>query len=220
MVFPMRPWTSLPRRLLYFLAAVFCLITSLYASLWMYDARFAVNYPVEIGFNRSRVTTFDSSSSCISVYNVEHGSPADQAGLLPGDEIVGVNGILLTSLDPFEYYWTHSAPGDPVDLTVRRPGQSQPVNLRAIFRATNPDKPNEGILLASVRYLARFFPAFFLLVGFGVLFLRIDDPYAWLLSLLFVCFTGQQASKNVNEGGQGRRIAIPKPQNFKIFPST
>jgi len=90
----------------------------------MYDVRFAVNYPVEIGFNRSRATTFDSSSSCISVYNVEHGSPADQAGLLPGDEIVGVNGILLISLDPFEYYWTHSSPGDPVDLTVRRPGQS------------------------------------------------------------------------------------------------
>jgi len=76
-----------------------------------------------------------------------------------------------------------------------------PVNLHAIFRATNPDKPNEGILLASVRYLARFFPAFFLLVGFGVLFLRIDDPYAWLLSLLFVCF-----------------IAIPNFQNFNIFP--
>ena len=64
------------------------------------------------------------------------------------------------------------------------------------------------------------FSRFFLLVGFGVLFLRIDDPYAWLLSLLFVCFTGQQASKSVNEGGQGGRIAIPKPQNFKIFPST
>ena len=59
----MRPWTFLPRPLLYFLAAVFCLITSLYASLWMYDVRFAVNYPVEIGFNRSRATTFDSSSS-------------------------------------------------------------------------------------------------------------------------------------------------------------
>ena len=68
----------------------------------MYDIRFAVSYPVEIGFDRSRATAFDSSSSCISVYNVEHA-----------------------------------------------------------FRATNPDKPNEGILLASVRYLARFFPLSF-----------------------------------------------------------
>jgi hypothetical protein len=68
----------------------------------MCDIRFAVSYPVEIGFDRSHATTFVSSSSCISVYNVEHA-----------------------------------------------------------FRATNPDKPNEGILLASVRYLARFFPLSF-----------------------------------------------------------
>ena len=81
----MRPWTSFPRPLLYFLAVVFCLVTSLYALLWMYDARQSTSYPVEIGFNRSRDTSFDPSSSCISVYNVEHDSPADHAGLLPGD---------------------------------------------------------------------------------------------------------------------------------------
>jgi sigma-B regulation protein RsbU (phosphoserine phosphatase) len=167
----------------------------------MYGVRHTVNHSVEIGFNRTRTTTFDFASSCISVDDVEHGSPAEQAGLRPGDEIIGVNGIQLTSVDPFEYFWTHSAPGDPVDLTVRRPGESQPVNLHAIFRATNPDKPSEGIVLSSVRYLTRFFPAFFLLVGFGVLFLRIDDPYAWLLSLLFACF-----------------IAIPGFENFNIFP--
>jgi phosphoserine phosphatase RsbU/P len=197
----MRPWTSFPRPLLYFLAVVFCLGTSLYALLWMYDARQSTSYPVEIGFNRSRDTSFDPSSSCISVYNVEHDSPADHAGLLRGDEIIGVNGIHLTSIDPFEYYWTHSAPGDPVDLTVRRPGQSQPVNLHAIFRSTNPEKPSEGFLLASARYLNRFFPAFFLLVGFAVLFLRIDDPHAWLLSVLFACF-----------------VAIPSFHNLRLFP--
>jgi sigma-B regulation protein RsbU (phosphoserine phosphatase) len=167
----------------------------------MYDARQSTSYPVEIGFNRSRDTSFDPSSSCISVYNVEHDSPADHAGLLPGDEIIGVNGVHLTSVDPFEYYWTHSAPGDPVDLTVRRPGQSQPVNLHAIFRSTNPEKPNEGFLVASARYLNRFFPAFFLLVGFAVLFLRIEDRHAWLLSVLFACF-----------------VAIPGFHNLRLFP--
>ena len=53
----------------------FCLVTSLYALLWMYDARQSTSYAVEIGFNRSRDTSFDPSSSCISVYNVEHDSP-------------------------------------------------------------------------------------------------------------------------------------------------
>jgi phosphoserine phosphatase RsbU/P len=197
----MRPWTSLPRPFLYFLALVFCLITSLYSFVWMYDARHPISHPVEIGFDRTRDTVFDPSCSCISVYDVEHGSPADKAGLLPGDKIIGLNGVDLTSYDPFDYFWRHSAPGDPVNLTVRRAGLSQPVVLHAIFRATNPDAPSEGILVASAHYLSRFFPAFFLLVGFAVLFLRIDDPYAWLLSVLFACF-----------------VAIPGFQNFSIFP--
>jgi phosphoserine phosphatase RsbU/P len=197
----MRPGTSLPHSFLYSLALIFCLVTSLYSFLWMYDVRRNVGHPVEIGFNVSRETTFNPSSSCISVYNVAPGSPAEQAGLRPGDEIIAVNGIHLTSLDPFDYYWTHSAPGDPVELSVRRPGESQPVTLHAVFRSIIQDKPSEGILLASARYLNNFFPAFFLLVGFAVLFLRIDDPYAWLLSLLFVSF-----------------IAVPSFQNINLFP--
>jgi phosphoserine phosphatase RsbU/P len=198
---PMRPWTSLPRPLLYFLAAVFCLSASLYALVWMYDVRRTVGHPVEIGFDRYRDTVFDPSCSCISVYDVEHGSPADHAGLLPGDQIIGVNGVDLISYDPFDYFWGRSVPGEPVDLTVRRAGQPQPVHLHAIFRATNPDKPSQGILVASAHYLSRFFPALFLLVGFAVLFLRIDDPYAWLLAALFAGF-----------------ISVPTFQNFTIYP--
>ena len=199
----MRPWTSLPRPLLYFVAVVFCLVTSLYSFVWMYDVRHPASHPVEIGFDRTRDTVFDPSCSCITVYDVERGSPADKAGLLPGDKIIGLNGVDLTSYDPFEYFWARSAPGDPVNLTVRRAGQSQPLNLHAIFRATNAGTPSEGILVVSAHYLNRFFPAFFLLVGFAVLFLRIDDPFAWLLSVLFACF-----------------IAIPGFQNLRLYPST
>ena len=196
----MRPWTSLPRPLLYFVAVVFCLVTSLYSFVWMYDVRHSPSHPVEIGFDRTRDTVFDPSCSCILVYDVERGSPADKAGLLAGDKIIGLNGVDLTSYDPFDYFWQHSAPGDPVDLTVRRADKPQPVHLHAIFRATNPSSPSEGIFVVSARYLNRFFPAFFLLVGFAVLFLRIDNPYAWLLTLLFASF-----------------IAIPNFDSFSIF---
>ncbi len=169
----------------------------------MYDVRHPISHPVEIGFDRTRDTVFEPSCSCISVYDVEQGSPAEKAGLLPGDEIISVNGVDLASYDPFEYFWAQSAPGDPVDLVVRRSGHPQSVQLHAIFRATSPNNPSEGVLVASAHYLTRFFPALFLLIGFAVLFLRIDDPYAWLLAALFAGF-----------------ITVPSFQNFRIYPTS
>ena len=39
------------------------------------------------------------------------------------------------------------------------------------------------------------------LVGFAFFFLRIDDPHAWLLSVLFACF-----------------VAIPSFHDLRLFP--
>ena len=61
------------------------------------------------------------------------------------------------------------------------------------------------------------FSRFFLLVGFGVLFLRIDDPYAWLLSPLFVCFTGQQASKMLTREVRAGGLLFPNLRISRSF---
>jgi hypothetical protein len=181
-------WTSLPRLLLLAAAVVFCAATTLYALSWMYDQRHPLPHPVEIGFNQSRDTFFDQRSKSIPVYNVTAGSPAEKAGLRGGDQITALNGHALTSYALFDKVWTRSRPGDAVEITVHRAGTGEPLTFRAIFRPVSADSVPEGAARASVREILNFYPIFFLLVGFAVLFLRLEDPHAWLVGLLFTGF--------------------------------
>ena len=183
----MRPWTSVPRPLLYFIAIVFCASTTLYSCLWMYDNRREA-HPVELGFNLGRDTVFNPDTECISVYNVAPGSPAERAGLRPGDAIIALNGEPLTSYRQFNQIWTYSSPGDHVKIAVQRAGQSAPLNLDGVFQSTRLSLPAEGFGRAAAKQILGLFPVLFLIVGFTVLFLRIEDPYAWLLALLFTSF--------------------------------
>jgi len=185
---PPRSWTSLPRPLLLALAVVFCAAATLYALVWMYDARHAGANPVEIGFNQSRTTFFDPVTSSIPIYNVKPGSPAEQAGLRANDQIVGINGHMLTSYSLFGKVWGRAQAGDPVDVIVRRAGESKPLTFRAIFRSVEAGSAAEGAARTSAREVLGFFPIFYVLVGFAVLFLRLEDIHAWLLALLFTGF--------------------------------
>ena len=118
------------------------------------------------------------------------GSPAEQAGLRAGDQIIALNGHKVTSYRMFDVLWSRSHPGDAVDVTVRRAGELLPVTCRALFRAVAPNEPAEGFARTSAEEILGFYPIFFLLVGFAVLFLRLDDGHAWLLALLFAAFVG------------------------------
>jgi sigma-B regulation protein RsbU (phosphoserine phosphatase) len=171
------------------LAVLLCAATTLFAFVWMYDARLPT-HPVEIGFNQNGDTFFDPVTACIRVFDVDPGSPAEQAGLRAGDHIFALNGSTLTSDKLFDKIWSQSKPGDRVDLTVSRVDAPQPVTLHAVFRAAGSNPAGEGAARASARQAISFFPIFFLLVGFSVLFLRLDDSNAWLLALLFACFVG------------------------------
>ncbi len=192
----MRPWTAVPRPLLYLVAVVFCAATTLYASAWMYDNR-RLSHPVELGFNLGRDTVFNPETQCISVYNVAPNSPAERAGLHPGDSIIGLNGQPVTSYKQFDDIWTRSSPGDHVKIAVARAGQPTPANLDGVFQATRLGLPAEGFARAAARQIIGLFPVLFLIVGFAVLFSRIEDPYAWLLALLFSCFIASPSFNNL-----------------------
>jgi sigma-B regulation protein RsbU (phosphoserine phosphatase) len=169
----------------------------------MYDAQHSALHPVGIGFNQSRPTFFDPVTASIPIYNVEHGGPAERAGLRAGDQITALNGRALTSYSAFDDLWSSAHPGDAVDITVRRPGVSQPQTFRTIFRSVEAGRAAKGVAQTSAREVLGFYPIFFLLVGFAVLFQRLDDPEAWLLALLFAGF--------VAVPGFNKQLALPSP---------
>ena len=196
-------WSSLPRPLLLALAIIFCAATTVYALAWMYDAQHSALHPVGIGFNQSRPTFFDPATASIPVYNVEPGGPAERGGLRAGDQITALNGRTLTSYSIFDKLWSRAHPGDTVDITVLRPGEPRPLTFHVMFRSVETGRAATGAAQTSAREVLGFYPIFFVLVGFGVLFLRLDDPKAWLLALLFAGF--------VAVPGFNKQLALPGP---------
>jgi sigma-B regulation protein RsbU (phosphoserine phosphatase) len=166
-----------------------------YGFIWMVSVRNAIPR-VELGFNYKANVAYDPQARSIYVHDVEKGSPAERAGLRAGDRIIGFNGQLLATSRPYDEAYARGKPGDPVALTVLRAGKPGPMVLHGVFRASTgiygaagPVSPIEGIARSSARQVTDLYPLPFLLVGFAVLFLRLRDPKAWLLALLFCAFT-------------------------------
>jgi S1-C subfamily serine protease len=67
---------------------------------------------------------------------VKTGSPADQAGVQPGDLITAINGKSITSTDDFIATVDGYAPGDTITLTVKRGGQTHNIKLTLGSRPT------------------------------------------------------------------------------------
>src|ERR1700739_437430 len=124
----LRSWTTLPRPLLISLAVIFCATTTLYAAAWMYDVR-STSTTVELGFNHGHAEQYDKESHSIFVGDVVQASPAERAGLKAGDRIIGVNGKALETSKPYDEAYAKGKPGDPVDFTVVRAGEPQPLTL-------------------------------------------------------------------------------------------
>lgn len=186
----MRRWSALPRPFLATLAGMLAFVAILYGSLWMY----AVRHPgpvVELGFNQLHNPYYDAKTRSLLVDDVIEGSPAARAGLRAGDRITAVNGRALgTDIGSDESY-VRGRPGDAVTLTVERPGEPQPLVLHAVFRAKRSvNGAGESLARSSALQVIGLFPIPFLLVGFAVLFLRLQEPTVWLLALLFCAFVG------------------------------
>ncbi len=187
----MRPWYTLPRPLLATLATLLAAASVLYGAIWMYDVRHA-RPSVELGFNKTATAgSYDRSTHSIPVIDIVSGSPAEHAGLRVGDRIVAINGQPLVTSAPYDDAYSRGHPGDAIDLTVERAGETQPRTLHGIFRASRalPFLPGyeERVRISALEIIGSF-PVLFLVVGFVVLFLRLDDANAWLLALLFCSF--------------------------------
>src|SRR5271156_993107 len=185
----MRSWSTLPRPVLATLAALLAVVATLYSFLWMYDVRRALPR-VELGFNRANPlqNAYDLKTHSLAVLDLVLGSPAEEAGLQVHDRIVEINGRPLVTMAPFDETWSGARPGDTVELTVRRDGETKPLILHGVFRAAPAGSAPEGVAKTWALEVTGLYPVLFLVVGMAVLFLRIDDPNAWLLALLFCGF--------------------------------
>jgi sigma-B regulation protein RsbU (phosphoserine phosphatase) len=180
-------WSSLPNRFLVTLATVFAAAAIFYSGIWMYVERTPASR-VELGFNSLHINQYDGNTHCLKVSDVVPNSPAERAGLRAGDRIIGVDGQPLTTSRPFDQAYALGKPGDVVTFAVERAGQQDPVEIHGIFRSSMEDGPPEGFAKTSAMQVTRSFPVLFLLVGLTVLFLRLNDPNAWLLASLFCGF--------------------------------
>jgi sigma-B regulation protein RsbU (phosphoserine phosphatase) len=180
-------WSALPRSFLATVAVIFAFVASLYGSVWMYDVRLP-NTQVELGFNHQHNEPYSEKTHSILIDDVVKDSPAEKGGMRAGDRIVGVNGRMLTTSAPYDEAYLMGRPGDPVEFIIERPGEIGPVDLHGIFRASTRVQGQEGLAKSFAQQILRLFPVLFLLVGFAVLFLRLDDPTAWMLALMFCAF--------------------------------
>jgi hypothetical protein len=177
------------------LATLFAVAAITYGSLWMYTVRRA-RPTVELGFNNQHDPQYDERTHCQAVEDVVEGSPAERAGLRVGDRITGVNGqALLTDIGSDQAY-LHGRPGDVVEITVERAGEPKPLVLHGVFRAAPLASASEGLAKSSAQQITGSFPIPFVLVAFAVLLLRLEEPNAWLLAMLFCAFVATPGFHN------------------------
>ncbi|MGA7382421.1 MAG: SpoIIE family protein phosphatase [Terriglobales bacterium] len=191
----MRGRAAFPKPFLATAAILFAMVAIAYGSIWMYGVR--ISRPaVELGFNKHHNPDYDERTHSQSVDDVEEGSPAERAGLRVGDRVIGINGRALDTDIASSDAYLHGRPGDAVELTVERAGAPKPLILHGVFRAVAVAEASEGLARSSALQITGSFPIPFLLVGFAVLFLRLEDPNAWLLALLFCAFVGAPGIAN------------------------
>jgi sigma-B regulation protein RsbU (phosphoserine phosphatase) len=182
--------SSFRKPLLATLATLFAAATVLYTALWIYNTRWQV--PVELGFDNQYV----EAEHCELVQSVHKGSAAESAGLRAGDRIIAIDGRRIANSFSISDVWAAHHPGDAVDLTIQRANVPAPFVIKALFRAPRPF-PEEGRVGRDIgRDIFNTYPVGFLVVGLAVLFLRLEDPNAWLLALMFAGFIATPGTIN------------------------
>ena len=165
-------------------AYLFAALATSYALVWIGHIRHAQPGP---GFTEYE---YSQPTRSMTVGAVIPRSPADQAGLRPGDQIVGIDRKTLDNLRPF--YDSVIVGGNAfLDLVIKDPGSTSGFRqLRLVLHGRRPESRPTNRLENLLTVPLNYYPLGFLLVGVAVLLLRPDDPNAWLLALLFGGFVG------------------------------
>lgn len=173
--------TSWPRPLRLALAIAFASAMALYSGLWMYGVRREATASLGLEFDYSRV------EAVARVTRVIEGGASDRAGVRLGDDIRSIDAKPLVTQLPLGDVKYRSRPGQRVRLLVERQGAPAPLTLDAVL---DPPRPEDVRPLSRrlVGELLGSYPVLFLLVAVVVLLLRVDDPNAWRLALVFAGF--------------------------------
>lgn len=173
--------SSFSKPLLAILATFFAAASILYTALWMYNTLW--QFPVELGFDHQYL----EAEHCDLVKSVQRGSSVESAGLRAGDRIIEINGRPIENFSSLAQVAMYH-PGDAIKLTIQRANVPAPFVIASVLRAAHPLPKEERVALDVGRDIANTSLVGFLVVGLAVLFLRLEDPAAWLLALMFAGF--------------------------------
>lgn len=115
------------------------------------------------------------------------GDELRQIGLLPGDELVALNGELVTGFRQLERRRFSWQPGQHVRVTVRREGSGGTQTLDRIVSVRIPHRGALDWTFTIVLYTI--VPIFSLILGFFVAFSRPRDRLAWLTLAMMAAFS-------------------------------
>lgn len=175
---PTSPKPRWLRPVLFALAVLFAAAAILYTTLWVLAKRSVPD--VELGFDHSPF---------LVVTDVQQASPAEKAGLRPGDRILAVDGTALQGANSlYGLLYKPHKPGDTVHLTIARPGRPSPIVLTGVFRRRLIQPKETGWTESFAELLRDSYPLPFVAMGLVVLFLRLEDRRVWHLALLFAAF--------------------------------
>ena len=96
------------------------------------------------------VNTMEPVADGIPVSQIVVDSPANIAGLLPGDIVTHLNNIPVTDSDSFSQNFDSLSPGDSIVLTIQRQSVTSDYEIVLSGRPDNPEEAFIGIMSPSV----------------------------------------------------------------------
>ena len=162
------------------LTLLFAAATTLYSGVWMYGVRQEPEAFLGISYDPGTET------GGLRLLRVEEDSPAERAGLRPGDLLRAIDGRPAVDRGALRGALDRHGVGGRVRLDVVR-GDGEVLALDAVLAAPPTPDPRSLSRAVADEILASY-PVLFLVVGVTVLLLRPEDLHAWLMALLFAAF--------------------------------